>query len=84
MKGVKGYREPHFWGQNSSFVVGTLHIQVEEAADEQDILAQASKVLRRPDLGVKSLSIQVEKSKFVSTLPPHNQIQYHAHGVLQL
>jgi len=66
--GVLAYRQPHFWNFSDSEVVATLHVQVEESADEQRILQAVLDLFKSPSVGVANLSVQIEKGTFLNSI----------------
>lgn len=42
LEGVQSYSDPHFWSHSTDKWVGTLHVQVKDTADEQQIVGQVS------------------------------------------
>jgi len=59
IEGVIGYRDPHFWSHASSTLVGSIHIQADEKADEQKILQIVTNMLK--EKGVTHLTVEIEK-----------------------
>jgi len=57
--GVIGYRNPHFWVQNKDQIVGTIHVQINDGAPEQKILAQTLAIFRKK--GVKNMTIEISR-----------------------
>ena len=66
--GVRGYRQPHFWAFSDSETIGTLHVAVDESADEQRTLALIADLWKDSGVSVSNLSIQIEKDKFLATI----------------
>ncbi|KAI8774917.1 zinc transporter 5 [Biomphalaria glabrata] len=62
IEGVLSYREPHFWSHTANKVIGMIHIQVSQQAQEQRIISQVSSIFK--DAGVNSLTVQVEKQSY--------------------
>ncbi|XP_071488733.1 proton-coupled zinc antiporter SLC30A5-like [Diadema antillarum] len=62
IQGVLSYRNPHFWRHTGDLITGTLHIQVEQGANEQKIIQQVTAVYK--EQGVANLTVQVEKEAF--------------------
>jgi len=59
IEGVLGYRDPHFWGHAHEVLVGTIHIQIDEQANEQRILQLVTNMFKEE--GVNYLTIEIEK-----------------------
>jgi len=78
VSGVVGYREAHFWECEPGKLVGTLHVQIEEDADEQQLLSQLVDVLklRFGFRGERDLTIQLEKTAFLDRCDPIHQSVY--------
>lgn len=65
--GVISYREPHFWIFDQHELVGTLHVQVSETADEQTVLQHCLSTLKS-HIGVQNLTVQIEKQGFLQAI----------------
>jgi len=59
IEGVLGYRDPHFWGHAGEVLVGTIHVQVDEQANEQRILQIVTNMFKEE--GVTHLTVEIEK-----------------------
>ncbi|XP_063955956.1 proton-coupled zinc antiporter SLC30A5-like [Lytechinus pictus] len=62
INGVLSFRKPHFWRHSGDIVAGTLHIQVEQGANEQKIIQQVTALFK--EQGITNFSVQVEKEAF--------------------
>eukprot|EP00808_Paulinella_micropora_P032114 g66014.t1 len=62
---VLSYRSPHFWVCAGSEVVGSLHVQIKEEADQQVVLAQIAAIFKDT---IKQLTVQIEKERFLNQL----------------
>ncbi|KAH9513268.1 hypothetical protein Btru_034511 [Bulinus truncatus] len=60
--GVLSYREPHFWSHTANRVIGMIHVQVSQQAQEQRIISQVAAIFK--DAEVNSLTVQVEKQSY--------------------
>ncbi|CAF1361971.1 unnamed protein product [Adineta steineri] len=63
---VQSYSDEHFWNLTSSTIVGTIHIQIANDADEQRVTAQVQAILKEAQ--IQNVAIQVEKQVFLSHL----------------
>lgn len=59
-----GYSDAHFWLHSSESIAGTIHIQVAPSVNEQKVITMVTNFLKA-ELGVSTLTLQVEKDKFV-------------------
>jgi len=59
IEGVLGYRDPHFWTHANDILVGTIHIQIDEQANEQRILQIVTNMFKEE--GVVHLTVEIEK-----------------------
>ena len=59
LKGVKDVREPHFWDFHSGSTIGSVHIEIDTEAAEQEILREAHAIFRSCDVG--QMTIQIHK-----------------------
>ena len=87
LDGIIAYREPHFWMQSEDNIVGSLHVQVKENADEQHILNLVNSYFKEKGHGglhVAHLCIQIEKEKFVKQLTPEKRSAYHENPMTSL
>ncbi len=59
IQGVIGYRNPHFWKQNKDIVVGTIHVQINSEASQQEVLQKITSLFK--EKGVKNLTVEIER-----------------------
>jgi len=57
--GVIGYSQPHFWKVSKSNLIGTIHIQVANDANEQKIRKQVRDLFSKK--GIKDFIVEIEK-----------------------
>lgn len=77
LPGVVGYRDAHFWDHSNGSIVGTIHIQVKEDADEQTVLTAVNTFFSQNLKGshtINNLSIQIEKEQFLNILDPEKRM----------
>ena len=68
LAGVRDVNESHFWMLTHGQLVGTVHILVEDDANEQRILREATAIFKK--YGVSQITIQTNKSSATaSTIP---------------
>eukprot|EP01083_Nonionella_stella_P136365 414929_1 len=79
MKGILGYREAHFWEFVPGRIIGTLHLQVSEDADQQAILKVVSARFAQ-HLGTTNLTVQLEKETFLQNMDPSVRMQFRMHS----
>lgn len=60
---MRGVKKALFWEYLSGAVIGSLHVQVEDRANEQAILSQVSEVIGK-EIHPSTFAIQLEKSVF--------------------
>jgi len=58
LPGVIDVYEPHFWSFTSGYKVGSIHIKVEQSANEQKIIKDVTKIVK-----IDNLTIQINKNK---------------------
>ena len=75
--GVVGCRKYHFWELCDGKLVGSLHIQVREDADEQGVLTAVNEFFSQSSLTFESLVLQLEKERFLVSLPPEQRMLEH-------
>jgi Co/Zn/Cd efflux system component len=63
LKGVTCVRASHFWMHSQTYLVGTLHIGLEDGAEQQPLLKEACAVLTR-HLGLAQFVVQFEKKTY--------------------
>ncbi|KXS21706.1 cation efflux protein [Gonapodya prolifera JEL478] len=61
--GVVGYSPPHVWELSSGHIVGTVKVQITDAADWQAVIDGVGQVLR--DVGCRDVVVQVERSRVI-------------------
>jgi hypothetical protein len=61
IKGVRSTTQPRFWPNEPGSLIGTIHIQVSEDADMQDVRQLAIELLMSKIEGLKELCVQVER-----------------------
>ncbi|KAL6057482.1 Zinc transporter 5 [Balamuthia mandrillaris] len=61
MEVVMGVREVHFWRHSGDVIVGTMHVQIQNEADEQKVQRKVHKLFGGL---VEHLTVQVEKERF--------------------
>jgi len=59
IEGVSGFRDPHFWNHDGNMVVGTLHVQVKNTSNEQEILNRVLNLFK--NRGVAQVTVQIER-----------------------
>jgi hypothetical protein len=59
IEGVTAFSEPHFWKHSKDLIVGTLHIQLKEDADEEKVRMEAAKIFKKK--GVKNMTIEMHR-----------------------
>jgi len=77
IEGVIGYSDPHFWNYANNIIVGSIHIQVHEHTNEQQILQLVSNMFK--EKGVAQLSVEIAKPLARSATPLHIDERLH-HG----
>ena len=78
VNGIVGYREPHFGEYEPGKLVGSIHIQIDENSNEQQLLSQIHDILRQR-FGFKNekdLTIQIEKQSFLDRCDPIHHSVY--------
>ena len=71
--GVLGHSQVHVWRHGKGVIVGTLHVQVEEALDaagEKEVLARAHALLRAE--GITHVTVQLEPSAGIAAAHHHH------------
>jgi hypothetical protein len=61
IQGVRSTSQPRFWPNEPGSLIGTIHIQVSEEADMQEIRQLAIELLMSKIEGLKELCVQVER-----------------------
>merc|ERR1712228_924367 len=78
VSGIVGYREAHFWESEPGKLIGSIHIQISEESDEQQLLSQVHDILKQR-FGFKNegdLTIQIEKQKYLDKCDPIHHAVY--------
>merc|ERR1712083_565479 len=78
VSGIVGYREAHFWESEPGKLIGSVHIQIGEDADEQQLLSQIHSVLKQR-FGFQNegdLTIQFEKQSYLDSVDPIHSSVY--------
>eukprot|EP01083_Nonionella_stella_P078667 215378_1 len=78
VSGIIGYREAHFWENEPGNLIGSIHIQIDEKCDEQQLLAQLTDILklRFGFRSEKDLTIQIEKQSYLDKCDPIHHSVY--------
>lgn len=62
LEGVISYRDQHFWQHCTGLIAGSLHVQIQNDASEQQIINQTMSIFR--EIGISNFTIQVEKEEY--------------------
>merc|ERR1712110_1247259 len=76
--GIVGYREAHFWECEPGKLIGSIHIQIKEDSDEQQLLSQIHDILKQR-FGFQNegdLTIQMEKQSYLDKVDPIHSSVY--------
>jgi zinc transporter 5/7 len=76
IEGVKGYCDPQFWEFVSGSLVGSLHVHIDDRANEQKVLSEVSDIIGR-SVRPSQLTVQLEKEVFLNNLDSESRLRYH-------
>jgi zinc transporter 5/7 len=64
MEGVKGYKNHRFWVYSPEVYTGSIHIQVTQETNEQNLIRNSSSLFS--SIGFTHFTVQVEKDEFIA------------------
>ena len=76
--GIIGFREAHFWESEPGKLIGSIHIQIDENSNQQQLLSQIHDILKQR-FGFKNekdLTIQLEKQSYLDKCDPIHHSVY--------